>query len=298
MTMVFGYVRVSAEDQLVEYNLTTQVDKIETYCKKNEWTLVHIFRDIAVSHDGDPTFIEVDRKGLHSMVAALSEIKIDYIVTYDTSRLWRNDITKVILHKELKKSSVDIRSIEEPAYSVRNTDPNDFLMMELLDQYDRYSFNRKLQKGKRNSIVPRLFGGKSCPMGYKVNHISGNSIVEIDIEKAEIIELIFTKFLEIKSVPKVKDYLDKSGYVTNKGKTFSTTAIKTILKNPFYTGTIIHGFVEHKGLHAPIITHAMFKKVQTLLGDNRKKAPAKTAQQNIKKCKDGFILDQVKILIP
>lgn len=62
----------------------------------------------------------------------------DYVVTLNTSRLWRSDIVKVLVHRELKKYGVDIRSIEQPQYSIHKKDPSDFLingLMELLDQY-------------------------------------------------------------------------------------------------------------------------------------------------------------------
>ncbi|MDQ0214632.1 hypothetical protein J2S13_001029 [Oikeobacillus pervagus] len=47
---------------------------------------------------------------------------------------------KVLVHRELKKHGVDIRSIEQPQYSIHKKDPSDFLingLMELLDQYQR-----------------------------------------------------------------------------------------------------------------------------------------------------------------
>lgn len=46
------------------------------------------------------------------MLAYLSRHQVDYVVTLNTSRLWRSDIVKVLVHRELKKYGVDIRSIE------------------------------------------------------------------------------------------------------------------------------------------------------------------------------------------
>jgi hypothetical protein len=46
----------------------------------------------------------------------------------------------VLIQRELKKYGCDIKSIEQPFYSIHKKDPNDFWvngLMELLDQYQR-----------------------------------------------------------------------------------------------------------------------------------------------------------------
>lgn len=78
---------------------------------------------------------------------------IKYIIVLNTSRLWRADIVKILIHRELKKHKVDIKSIEQPNYSIYNYDPNDFLingMMELLDQYQRLEIAMKLGNESRS----------------------------------------------------------------------------------------------------------------------------------------------------
>ena len=42
--------------------------------------------------------LEVDRIGFQSMLAALSTQSIDAVVVLNTSRLWRSDIVKVLVH--------------------------------------------------------------------------------------------------------------------------------------------------------------------------------------------------------
>ncbi len=76
--------------------------------------------------------------GLQEMLAHLSSVQIDYVVVLNTSRLWRSDIVKVLMQRELKKYGCEMKSIEQPFYSIHMKDPNDFLvngLIELLDQY-------------------------------------------------------------------------------------------------------------------------------------------------------------------
>lgn len=150
---VIGYIRVSTQGQAKDgYSLSYQREEIETYCKEQGWNLIHIFSDEGISGaEIDEDALTIDRVGLTEMLAHLSSREIDYLVVLNTSRLWRSDIVKVLIHRELKKHSVDIYSLEQPNYSIYKKDPNDFLingLMELLDQYQRLEIALKLSKGR------------------------------------------------------------------------------------------------------------------------------------------------------
>ena len=68
--------------------------------------------------------MSIERDGLLDMLASLKENKIQYIVVLSTNRLWRSDLVKVLLHRELKKNNVDIRAIDRPNYSVYTQNPS------------------------------------------------------------------------------------------------------------------------------------------------------------------------------
>lgn len=67
------------------------------------------------------------------MLAHLSSVQVDYVVVLNTSRLWRSDIVKVLIQRELKKYGCDIKSIEQPFYSIHKKDTNDFLVNDLME---------------------------------------------------------------------------------------------------------------------------------------------------------------------
>lgn len=256
---VIGYVRVSTSGQAKDgYSLTYQQDEIRCYCQEQGWNLLNVYSDEGISGAKvDENALEVDRIGFQSMLAALSTQNIDAVVVLNTSRLWRSDIVKVLVHREFKKYSVDVKSIEQPTYSIYKKDPSDFLingLMELLDAYQRLEISMKLSRGRNKKAEQGGYAGGRAAFGYRAR--KGHKAIEVNEKQAQAVIRLFDirEQYPTWTLERIASALNEEGYTTQHGKLFTKVQVKRILdRRDFYQGFYRYGGIEAEGLHQAII---------------------------------------------
>ncbi len=81
--------------------------------------------------------------------------------------------------------------------------------------------------------------------------------------------MIFDKYLDLKSVPKLMHYLKENKIKTRTDKNFSKGQLYHLLANKVYIGKIIHKDKVYDGEHEAIISEEIFEEVQKLLYENK-----------------------------
>ena len=261
MCKYYGYCRVSTETQAEKgFGLAAQEQAIKKYTRENSLQLERLFMDEGISGnlkdtDDDEAMLEQG----------------DTVIVLNTSRLWRSDMTKAIIRRELMKREARIISIEQPKYDLYTKDPNDYLInaiMEALDVYERMSISLKLARGR---TVKAKGGDKPagvCPFGYQ--YTSDKKHVEICQEEAATVRLMFTEGQKGKSLNQIADMLNERNITTRRGKQWSAGNVQVVLRNAFYTGELQHQGKAIKGNHAPIISKVQFGKVQAQIDRRRR----------------------------
>ncbi|WP_055107065.1 recombinase family protein [Paenibacillus ihumii] len=256
---VVGYVRVSTQGQVKDgYSLAYQTEEIQRYCACHNLELLDIYKDEGISGAKvDEDELTIEREGLQEMLSDLKWRDVKHIVVLNTSRLWRADIVKVLIQRELKRHKVDVKAVEQPQYSIYAHDPNDFLvngMMELLDQYQRLEIALKLSRGRRKKAQEGGYAGGRVAFGYSA--AKGQKTLSIDPIQADTVRRLF----EIKtehpswSLSQIAAELNQAGYRTVQDKPFTKVQVKRILdREDFYRGMYRYGQIEAKGVHQPII---------------------------------------------
>lgn len=126
----------------------------------------------------------------------------------------------------------------------------------------------------------RFAGGRM--LGYvSSKDEQGKKILVVEKSEAEIVKYIFQEYSKGKGYRAIANDLNKRGLLTVKSNTFSTVAVKDILKNKTYGGYLEYAKYVNweekrrkgknpqpivvEGEHEPIIEKELFDKVQTRL---------------------------------
>ena len=266
---VYGYIRVRTDTQGEKgYGLDTQKAAIEKHCLENGLELVQIFEDKgisgteAVESEGDELISK--RKGLVQLLSVLNGV--NSIVVLNTSRLWRSDIAKVLIRREIERKGGEVISIEQSRYSIYKKDPSEVLingMFELLDEYERISIALKLAKGRTTKANKGHKPAGVTPFGYAYSD-DKKSIV-VNEQEAATVKRIFSQTQTGKTLQQIADMLNGEGIATRQGKAWSKATLHAMLKNTFYTGILTHQQASIQGNHAAIISKVQFGKCQKQL---------------------------------
>jgi Site-specific recombinases, DNA invertase Pin homologs len=259
MLNVYGYTRVSTDLQVKSgYSLIEQQDEIIKYCRENGFNLVNIFTDEGISGaKANEDEMSIDRAGLLDMLSELKTNNIKYIVVLTTSRLWRSDLVKVLIHRELKKQGVDIKAIDRPSYSIYSSNPNDILvngMFELLDTYERLEIALKLKRGRQQKAKGGGYSGGGVPYGYITKR--GSKVLEIEPNRAEAVRRVFelNSMCPWLTLQDIADTLNSEGCTTAQGASFHATQVKRIFDNrSFYEGKYHYSGITAEGRYESIL---------------------------------------------
>lgn len=277
---VAAYCRVSTDD---EEQLTSYRNQIEHYTHKikqnADWKLVGIFAD-----EGITGVMAKKRDEFLKLINLCRDGKVDVIITKSISRFSRNVADTIKYVRELKALNVAVIFEKENIDTSKMTSEMILDMYGVFAQAESESISDNVRMGKR-------FGYKSGKVPMQYGQILGyrrgeNNEPEIVPEEAKIIELIYYKFLEGWSLPKLSKYLEENGYKTAKGSTaWSKATIRGILTNEKYKGDVLmqKSYVVDlfskkvaknngelpmylvKNHHKPIIPREVWDKVQVVI---------------------------------
>lgn len=264
--VVVGYARVSTENQLENYSIEEQTDRLKAYCAAKGWSLRKLYVDGGFS--GGNT----NRPALQQMLTAIRQGGVDAVVVYKLDRLSRSQKdTLTLIEDELIAHGTDFVSINE---NFDTSTPFGRAMIGILSvfaQLEKDQITERFTMGRiGRSKAGYYHGGSHPPTGY--DYKDGLLIVN-EYEAMQIRE-IFSRFISGKSINSISRYL--SGRYTTK---WTPAKVLAVLKNTVYIGKVHFRKVDYDGVHQSLVTVEEFNTAAHLLESTSERELKKTNAQ-------------------
>lgn len=258
------YTRKSTEEGLEQdfNSLDAQREACESYIKSQQhegWILVE-----KQYNDGGFSGGNLERPALKELFKDIENNKIDIVVVYKVDRLTRSllDFAKIVeLFDSHEASFVSVTQNFNTTTSMGRLTLNILLSFA---QFEREVTGERIRDKIAASKKKGMWMGGRVPIGYKRK----NKKLVIDKIYAKTVKEIFQKYLEIQSVPQLKDYLIENNIKSNTERNFEKGQLYHILENKVYIGKIVHKDKIYDGEHSAIINEKVFSSVQKLLSEN------------------------------
>ena len=259
------YTRKSSEEGLEQdfNSLDAQREACEAYIKSQMhegWILID-----KQYNDGGFSGGTMERPAFKELLRDIENDKIDIVVVYKVDRLTRSlmDFSKIIdVFDRHETSFVSITQQFNTTTSMGRLTLNILLSFA---QFEREVTGERIRDKIAASKKKGMWMGGKVPLGYKKE----DKKLIIYEEESQKVRMIFNKYLELKSVPKLMQYLKENEIKTKTDKYFSKGQLYHLLVNKVYIGKITHKDKVYEGEHEAIISEVIFEEVQKLLYENK-----------------------------
>ncbi len=267
------YVRKSSEEGLdMSYNsLEAQRDACSAYIASQRhegW-----MRLPTIYEDGGYSGGNMDRPGVQQLLGDVAAGKIDIIVVYKIDRLTRSLTDFAKLNDLLDRHQVSFVAVTQQFNTSTSMGRLTLNVLLSFAQFEREVAGERIRDKVAASKKKGLWMGGPVPLGYAVK----DRKLVIVREEAEIVQNMFARYLELKSVHLLQRELEAQGVRSRQriltdgrsagGHVLGRGAISHMLQNPLYLGLISHAGELHTGQHEAIVDRESFDHVQATLAD-------------------------------
>jgi site-specific DNA recombinase len=279
------YTRKSSEEGLDQTfnSLDAQREACESYIKSQRHEGWHALPQLY--DDGGFSGGNTERPALTLLLNNIKAGKVDVIVVYKVDRLSRSlaDFVRLVdLFDEHQVSFVSVTQQFNTSSSMGRLTLNVLLSFA---QFEREVTSERIRDKIAASKQKGMWMGGVVPLGYDVI----DKTLVVNEAETQRIRHIYTRYVALGCVRKLKEELDAEGYVSKArelkgvhagGKPFSRGALYALLKNPLYIGKVTHQGTHYEGQHAAILDSVLWQTAQNLLTENKNQHETKTAVKN------------------
>lgn len=223
-----AYCRYSSDRQREE-SIDAQIFAIKEFCQKNNYKLLKIYTDMAVSGKSD------ERTNFLNMISDASKNTFDLVIVHKLDRFARNRYDSAVYKKKLLDNNIRVISVLEHL----DASPESVILESVLEGMSEYyskNLARETLKGLRENAKKSHFNGGFPPLGYSVNQ---NKEYIINEYESKIVKKVFELYLLGLGYSKIASKLNSLGFHPRKKSFFSKATVRDILLQEKYIGTYI-----------------------------------------------------------
>ena len=230
---VAAYCRVSTddEDQLNSYN--AQVAFYTEHIASNpNWIFAGIYADEGISGT-----LVGKRVRFLAMIKDCEKGKIDLILTKSVSRFARNTVDSLNYIRKLKAMNIGVFFEEQNLDSLK-VDSEMFIgLYSVIAQSESENISANVRWGIQQRMKSGTFAFRYNLLGYRKGE---NGEPEIVPEEAEVVRIIFNRFLDGSTVDMIVKYLSDHKIANRNGSTeWNKGTVRSMLSNEKYVGDLL-----------------------------------------------------------
>ncbi|MGB0061850.1 recombinase family protein [Candidatus Binatus sp.] len=280
------YTRKSSEEGLDQNfnSLHAQRQACEAFVKSQVgegWRLIRTAYD-----DGGFSGATIDRPGLKGLLSHIKEKRIDVVVVYKVDRLTRSlaDFAKIV--EIFDAHGVSFVAVTQQFNTTTSMGRLTLNVLLSFAQFEREVTGERIRDKIAASKQKGMWMGGTPTLGYDLR----DRRLVVNKAGAETVRLIFKLYLELKTLRRVREELDRRSIVSKQwvsrqnvrhgGFSFGRGALYHLLANAIYVGAIRHRSVAYPGQHEAIIKRATWQRVQEMLSQKAAHPRGRTTRKS------------------
>lgn len=221
-------------------SITNQIDLCKQYLANINITKFKIYKDEGFS--GKNT----DRPSFLMMLEAARQKNFNVLICYKLDRISRSVADFSNLINELEKLNISFISVNEQFDTCNAMGRAMMYICSVFGELERNTISIRIRDNMYALAQKGNWLGGEEPTGFskkRVKYLDSNDkekslcILEPVEKEVELVKLVFSKYLELKSLSKVEKYMLSNNIKTKNSNDWSKNALKTILTNPVYVKT-------------------------------------------------------------
>lgn len=289
---VAAYARVSSGKDEMLHSLSAQVSYYSQLIQNHAgWEYVGVYSDKAY------TGTKNERPQFQKLLSDCKQGKIEMIITKSISRFARNTLDTLNVTRSLKDLGVDVYFEKERIHGISSDGELMLTILASFAQEESLSASENCKWRIRKQFQNGELANLRFLFGYKIS--KGN--IEIDVEKAKIVKLIFEMYNSGFGYTKIFKMLKEMHIKSLHGGSWTPYMVKKVLVNEKYTGNALlqKKFVtDHltkklkrnsgqlpmyyaENTRIPIIDKDVFEKANKTMCANRLKAKSSKLPNNV-----------------